>query len=288
MKPEVLADFRTVQALAYTCAQTVAAEIQPGMTERQVAARMKSWLQDHGVKDWFHQPFAWFGDRTAFRGFGGFHPAFYPSGRRIEANMPFILDCAPVLNGCVADIGYSGSLGENLILEQLQDDLIAHRELIVAQIKARHSMASVSQAVDRLCAKQGVEPRHKAYPFSVLAHKVDTINEKEFALNIGRFGLRSLRGLLQQMRTGRREGWSPLWNSSRRSNHAPGIGLWAVEPHLGFRDVGAKFEELLVITEHDAFWLDDDLPHVRRWQQRLAIAAPTTASMPALAEQVCS
>jgi hypothetical protein len=32
--------------------------------------------------------------------------------------------------------------------------------------------------------------------------------------------------------------------------------------------VGAKFEELLVITEDDAYWLDDDLPHVRRWQQR--------------------
>ena len=45
-------------------------------------------------------------------------------------------------------------------------------------------------------------------------------------------------------------------------------GLWAVEPHIGFRDVGVKFEELLVVTEDDAFWLDDDLPHVRRWQEQ--------------------
>jgi hypothetical protein len=41
--------------------------------------------------------------------------------------------------------------------------------------------------------------------------------------------------------------------------------MWAIEPHLGFRGVGVKFEELLVVTDADAYWLDDDLPHVRRW-----------------------
>jgi hypothetical protein len=50
-------------------------------------------------------------------------------------------------------------------------------------------------------------------------------------------------------------------------------GLWAVEPHLGFRGVGAKFEELLVITDDDAYWLDDELPHVQRWTQRRATNA---------------
>lgn len=287
---DTLERFRLVQKLAYDCAATIAAEMQPGMSERHVAGRMKSWLQEHGVNDWFHQPFAWFGDRTAFRGFGGFHPAFYPSGRKLEENMPFILDCAPVLAGCVADIGYSGCIGENAMLDRLMDDLGAHRALILDQIKARQSMAQVSQAVDRLCAQQGVEPRHKAYPFSVLAHKVDTINEQQFALNIGRFGVRSLRGLMQQLRAGRREGWSPLWNSSRYSDHSPAVGLWAVEPHLGFRNVGAKFEELLVITEDDAFWLDNDLPHVHRWQQRQrSAAAPMPVNpMPLQVEQVCS
>lgn len=265
---DTLESFRQVQRLAYDCAEAVAAGIQPGMSERQVAQQMKTWLQDYGVHDWFHQPFAWFGDRTAFRGFGGFHPAFYPSGRKLEENMPYILDCAPVLGGCVADIGYAGCIGENAALDRLQDDLFAHRELILRLIKQRVPMAQVSQAVDRLCAEQGVEARHKAYPFAVLAHKVEAINERQFAMNIGRFGVRSLRGLMQQLRQGRREGWSPLWNSSRHSEHAPAPGLWAVEPHLGFRNVGAKFEELLVITDDDAFWLDNDLPHVRRWQQR--------------------
>ncbi|OXH82904.1 Xaa-Pro aminopeptidase, partial [Burkholderia multivorans] len=60
-------------------------------------------------------------------------------------------------------------------------------------------------------------------------------------------------------------------------------GLWAVEPHLGFAGVGAKFEELLVITEDDAYWLDDGLPHVRRWQRRLAERAQTVATVSAAA-----
>jgi hypothetical protein len=34
---------------------------------------------------------------------------------------------------------------------------------------------------------------------------------------------------------------------------------------LALGGVGAKFEELLVVTKDDAYWLDDDLPHVRRW-----------------------
>ena len=76
------------------------------------------------------------------------------------------------------------------------------------------------------------------------------------------------RGLAQLLVTGKREGWSPLWSSGKRSEHPPTPGLWAVEPHLGLRGVGAKFEELLVVTEDDAYWLDDDLPHVRRWQAR--------------------
>jgi hypothetical protein len=46
-----------------------------------------------------------------------------------------------------------------------------------------------------------------------------------------------------------------------------------VEPHIGFRGVGVKFEELLVVTDGDAFWLDDDLPHVRRWRTAVAAGA---------------
>lgn len=277
--PEDLARFRDVQQLAYRCCETIAGELRPGISERETAALMKTWLQDHGVHEWFHQPFAWFGTRTAFKGFdglrhlGGFNLAFYPGRTRLEEGMPFILDCAPTLGAYTADVGYSGALGSNLLVERLMDDLLPHRELILDLIRQRQPMAEVSRAVDRLCQRQGTLPRHKAYPFEVLAHRVEKLGERKSGPSIARFGVRNLYTLTRNaLLTGRREGWSPLWSSNARSEHAPTPGLWAVEPHLGLRGVGVKYEELLVITEDDAFWLDDDLPHVRRWRERGLLA----------------
>ena len=268
--------FRTIQQLAYRCAETISADLKPGMTERQTAALMKAWLLDHGVDDWFHQPFAWFGDRTAFRGavgfkqLGGFNPAFYPGLRRLEEGMPYILDCAPSMNGYTADIGYCGVIGENRILDRLMDDLLEYRELIVSLVKQRKHLSEVSQAVDRLCQRHGYDPRHKAYPFEVLAHRVEKLeNDGEKShLSLFNFGARNIRELVRDALASRKDGLSPLWSSNAASDHPPTPGLWAVEPHLGFRDVGAKWEELLVVTEDDAFWLDDDVPHVRRWRAR--------------------
>lgn len=274
--PQDLDGFRAIQRLAYRCAETIGAELSPGMTERQAAARMKTWLLDHGIDDWFHQPFAWFGDRTAFRGavgfkqLGGFNPAFYPGLRRLEEGMPYILDCAPSMNGYTADIGYCGVIGENRVLDRLMDDLREYRELIVSLVRQRKHLSEVSQAVDRLCQRHGYDPRHKAYPFEVLAHRVEKLADDgaKSHLSLFNFGARNIRELVKDALASRKDGLSPLWSSNSASDHPPTPGLWAVEPHLGFRDVGAKWEELLVVTEDDAFWLDDDVPHVRRWQAR--------------------
>jgi len=91
---------------------------------------------------------------------------------------------------------------------------------------------------------------------------------KQSHLAIANFGVRNVSELVRDYFKGRKEGWNPIWNSSKASDHPPTVGLWAVEPHLGFKDVGAKWEELLVVTDDDAFWLDDDVPQVRRWKER--------------------
>lgn len=264
-----LEEFRKVQRLAYAAAETVAKELKPGMTEKQAARMQEVWLLDHGVTDWFHSPFAWFGDRTAFQGFR-VAVQFLPTNRRLEENMPFILDNAPVVNGYVADIGYASVLGENRILDLLLDDLAEHRALILQLIRERRPMSEVSQAVDQLILRQGHEPRHKAYPFETLAHTVQPmpLRTSKQPNTLFKFGLQAVEALGRLTLTARKQGWSPIWSSNESSNHAPVPGLWAVEPHLGFRGVGAKFEELLVITEDDAYWLDDESPHVRRWKER--------------------
>jgi hypothetical protein len=154
-----------------------------------------------------------------------------------------------------------------------------HRQLILDLVHQRLPLAQVSQAVDSLCARQGTLPRHKAYPFEVLAHRVEKLGERQRGPSIARFGLRNIYTLTKNaLVTGRREGWSPLWSSNSRSEHPPTPGLWAVEPHLGLRGVGAKFEELLLVTADGACWLDEDLPHVRRWQARQQAAGKQVAA----------
>lgn len=265
---EDLEQFRHVQRLAYAAAEAVAAELKPGMTEKQAARMQEVWLLDHGVTGWFHAPFAWFGDRTAFQGFK-VALQFLPTNRRLEENMPFILDNAPVVNGYVADIGYCGVLGQNRILDRLMDDLAEHRALILDLIRQRQSMGEVSRAVDRLIMQQGHAPRHKAYPFETLAHTVQPMPANgSKPRTLFQFGFQAVEALGRLALVARKQGWSPIWSSNSSSDHAPVPGLWAVEPHLGFHGVGAKFEELLVITEDDAYWLDDATPHVQRWQER--------------------
>ncbi|MGW5673887.1 M24 family metallopeptidase [Streptomyces sp. NPDC003860] len=264
-----LRGFKEVQRLAYDCAEAVAAQLKPGVTEREAARMQREWLRRRGVRDWFHLPFAWFGDRTAFTGFR-IPLQFFPTDRALESGMPFILDLAPVHRGFTADVGYSGCLGPSPLHDKLVTDLREHRELILREVRERRSLREVYEDVDRLMVRQGYANRHRAYPFGVIAHKVDRVRERRWAPTVFGFGAQALKGLLSDAVHGHREGWSPLWSRYRFSDHPPQPGLWAVEPHLGFRGTGAKFEELLVVTDskdpqESAFWLDDDLPHVRRW-----------------------
>ena len=155
--------------------------LYPGITEKEAARLLTEWLQDNGVHDWLHKPFAWFGDRTAFEGFGlkhmgGFNLAFFPSNRQLETDMPVILDVAPVLDGVVADVGYAHCLGHNPILEQLQDDLMDHRDMIVRLVKARRPMAEVAQEVDAV-PPPGCRAAPQGLSVQVLAHRVAKIHK---------------------------------------------------------------------------------------------------------------
>lgn len=261
MSQDDLLRFREVQRLAYACAEAIGERLEPGTTERQAARAMRGWLEARGVDDWFHLPFAWFGDRTAFRGLLLPHQ-FFPTDRALVPGMPYILDVAPIVDGYAADIGYSGSLGDNASLARLQGDLAAHRALILDGVRAGRSFRTVYQDVDRLLERQGHDNRHRCYPFGVLAHRIERVEGPGAQLAFAGFGVRGLGAMLRSLTVGRVGGHSPLWGPD--SDHPPAPGLWAVEPHLGAGDVGAKFEELLVITERDAYWLDDEVPHVRR------------------------
>jgi hypothetical protein len=268
--PADLARFRQVQQLAYAAAQAVGRTLEPGVTEKQAAGRIREYLVERGVQDWFHTPFAWFGDRTAFRGFRTPFQ-FFPTHRRLEEGMPFILDCAPVRDSYMADIGYAGCLGTNRIYEQLMDDLSEYRTLIVDRVNDGVPLQQIYRDVDALITRQGYDNRHRVYPGRVIGHQIGKVRSRLPKFIAAGFGIRSLQTLVGDLIVERMHHRSPLWADDQISNHPATPGLWAVEPHIGFRDVGVKFEEILVVTgSGSAYWLDDDLPHVHRWQRASA------------------
>ena len=273
--PAELERFRKVQRLAYDCAITVGETLAVGVTEREAAGRLRAALEERGVDDWLHTPFAWFGDRTAFRGFRT-PLAFFPTSRRLEEGMPWILDCAPVVDGYSSDIGYAGSLGDNATVDRMVADLEEYRSLILDQVRAGRTLRDIYKAVDAQITKHGYDNRHQVYPGRVIAHQVTHIGSHLPKRVVAGFGVRFLRTLGKDLTWERLHHRSPLWADGKISDHPATPGLWAVEPHLGFRGTGVKFEEILVVTEDDAFWLDDDVPHVRAWQSA-AVSGPVTA-----------
>lgn len=284
LAPEHLEGFRRSQALAYRCTDAVEKELREGMTEKQVAARMAEYLGDHGVRQYFHRPFVWFAERSALLGMRT-ELGFFPSGRRLQQGMPVILDVAPIVDGYASDIGYACKLGQSDLHDQMLADLASYRTLILDGVRAGRSMRRIYRDCDDLIARQGYHNRHYRYPGHVLAHKVSFVPEgqrTELALfGFGPPALQFLGGKVTAAIRGQREQF-PLWNARRICDQPASPGLWAVEPHIGFRGIGVKWEELLVVPrDGEAHWLDDDLPHVRRFAE-LTKAGVTASGEPRL------
>ncbi len=270
-----LARFRRVQRMAYDSVRQVERELHAGISEREAAARVAAAVQARGGRGWFHEPFAWFGERTAFRGFR-LPTDFLPTNRRLEPGMAVILDVAPALDGFAADIGYAFAFGDNPLVERGLADLEPFRALLLDEVRAGRTLKQIYDRVDTLLRDLGYDNCHSLYPLGVLAHKVGRLRLTRLPIPSVGLGLEAVARLefgMLRARFGRRAG-TPIWNGRPLRDAPPSPGLWAIEPHLGKGDVGVKFEELLVIGEAgEARWLDDELPHVQRWRAASARAA---------------
>lgn len=286
---DVLDGHRRAQRLAYDAAVEVAAGLAPGVTEREAAAALGRALAAHGVTRYFHAPFAWFGERTAFAGIDGSSlraRGFFATDAKIEAGMVGILDVAPIVGGFAADIGYTFCCGGEARpeLARAMETLADIRDLIPRHVARGDTMRSIYVRIDRLLAERGLENRHRCYPFGVLGHRISEHHRLGHEPRLLGFGLSAATKLLGTELASRLPiplRPSPLWTDGESSNRPLDPGLWAVEPHVGVRrslsphpdplpggatetclGFGAKFEEILVVGRNRAFWLDDDLPHV--------------------------
>jgi Xaa-Pro aminopeptidase len=247
--------FLAAQRLAYAAAKEVAAQLAPGDTERDACAMLRANLASRGVDTYFHVPFAWFGDRTRLAGFHRRQQRFFPTRRKLTHGMHGILDLAPVVRGCTADIGYSFCCAAgSAALDDARAVLHEVRDAIPAWLGDGRTMPELYTEVDSLLAQRGYDNCHREYPFSVIAHRVERAPERRSPEVLG-FGMRFASALLGRELAHRAVGHgSPLWHG--RSDGRPAPGLWAFEPHIGRGQDGFKFEELLLIDESGARWID--------------------------------
>lgn len=242
---------REAQQRVHIALREVAASLVPGDTEQHAARLLRDRL---APQRWFHEPYVWFGDRTAPR--GKRPPSdFQPSTRRLEAGMPIILDAAPYLDGFVVDVSATFACGENAELARLLVDLAAIKELILARARAAVRPSEIYAAVEGEAAARGCRTCHGLIPFGPLAHRVDRVRLPELGPRVAGVDVATLAALGAGELLARVPALgssSPLWTASTRGSLA---GVWSVEPHIARGDVGAKFEQLLVVTDAGATWL---------------------------------
>jgi len=233
--------------------------MKEGWSEAETADLMDTYLKDHGVKNFFHKSFAWFGERSGFYQFNKYSD-FKPSSRQLKSSDVVILDTAPIVNDYVADIGYTFCLEKNKQLEKAKKLLLNLRNKIPQLFESNMTTKEIWEYVDKQITDSGFFNSHAQYPFSVLGHRVFKVPLSSLPLGnlpIGVYGYFSIHSYLGFI-TKRifPQLLSPDSNCDKN-------GLWAIEPHIGCPDFGAKFEEILVVNDNKAYWLDQDVPHMK-------------------------
>ena len=239
--------------------RSMESELFAGMTEVELSSRLRSRLVEAGAEGFFHEPVVWFGERSALKGMRG-HSDAMPGETELCEGDVVLMDAAPLLAGFPIDVSYVCSLGENAVLEQGRAVLRELRDAIPEWVTAGKTRRELALAVRELAEGRGFASRQKAYLFGALGHRLygpgffPFARRSSFGLGLGSsvqlFGI----ALMSRLSRGLVE-W-PFWSESPRSETPPGLGVWSVEPHIARDGVGVKWEELLVVDEQGARWLD--------------------------------
>lgn len=255
---DALAGFQRAQRLAYDAVEYVASQLYVGMTEHEAADMLENYLKQQGAERYLHRAFAWFGEHSRFDGYASYGD-YHPSDRRLTANDVAILDVSPIVDGYIGDVGYTVSLQENPDLEKAKDFLLQLRAEIPQWFASQMTPADIWAKVNQRIQQAGYDTVHDKYPHCVLGHRVFRIKPKQgrpLRLGWGGFGWFSLETNVAFLKMGPSAALGPEHMGNK-------LGLWAIEPHIGWLNGGAKFEEILVVEPNRCYWLDDDVPHVR-------------------------
>jgi hypothetical protein len=186
--------------------------------------------------------------------------------------MPFILDVAPICDEYVADVSYTACLGDNDSLRALKWELAVYRTNIRDMVGAGATIGDLCREMERIALELGHEVAHDRDGTTTLGHKLSTVIFRPPEVEPEQSGGRSRTGKsampLVTAHASRFGRCSPRWSTTESADDLKrpiDPGLWSVEPHLSRGELGAKWQELLVVTNDATYWLDNDVPHVREW-----------------------
>lgn len=257
--------FRALQRLSFAILADEARRLEPGMSEREVARRLVQAYRREGVKSFFHLPVVLFGERTALPGDWPV-ASFFPKKRVAAEGEAVIFDASPIFGQFMVDTSFSFCLGDNPTHRAMMLNLATFRASVRDAVNLGESFKAITESVNAAIAGWGYEPVHSKHPGNVLGHRALKLPRLPFVWRNQGFDALSLNWFYaNEFLAHGKLARSPLWNATRTSDHAPFDGLWLVEPHAGQGPVGAKWEEILVIENGHARWLDDDVPHMRQW-----------------------
>lgn len=269
---EQLERFRTLQQQVYATLEEIGDSLRPGLTEKEAARFLRRALHAQGAQTYFHVPVALFGERSTYPGDFGELGAL-PTERVLEDGDAVIVDAAPIFDGYTIDCSYSVPRphGDTATFAEADALLARCRSVLLERARQRANMRAVAREIDTLIRDAGFENCHKKHIGKVLAHRITRSTG-------GWIGTSRLWGLsplpvsyffaYSFVSANGYADLTPNWNDTRQSDCAMQPGLWAVEPHVARGNTGSKFEEILVVTEDDAWYLDDALPHHHRWSRK--------------------
>ena len=192
----------------------------------------------------------------------------FPKRKALNQGESVILDASPIREGFLVDTSYSFCFGENEIHRHMMSHLSYYRESIPKAVNQGVTFKQiVTNVIDNMIT-HSYAPAHTKHIGEFLGHcavKLGRLPIKPRVRGFDGFAISwfKLKGKLATSGLGRR---SPLWNTLKASEHLPYDELWLVEPHPGKDGVGAKWEEILVIEQGEARWLDEAPPHVLQWR----------------------
>jgi len=264
----VLADleaFGESQQLARDAVASVAASLEPGVTEIEAADRLDEYVRERGAHNFVHRPFAWFGTHSRFDPYRRHFNDYHPTSQRLEPDDVFILDVSPITDdGYMGDVGYTGCLSPHAGLDEAKAFLDQLRETLPDLFLADLTPAEIWDETARNIESAGYDVCHADYPLRVLGHRIYRFSERQTRKPHGQL-IRGPHGQnwFSRLSYGRFLRYGVASELLTPEHVGDVTGAWALEPHIGGQGFGAKFEDFLIVTETSARWIDDELAHRR-------------------------